>query len=970
VRGRAILLLFTLGGVSALVYEIVWMRSFRLVLGSSTRSAAVVLASYFAGMALGNLIGARLARGPRPLRSYGLLELAVGLGALGVLPGLALYRRVYPDLYAWLGGAALPLELAKLVLAFAVLAPPTLAMGATLPVIARVLVTRADHVARRTGLLYALNTLGASVGALAATFVLPPLLGLRTSVYLAVALNLLIGFVALLLREQARELHTAQASARERPSRAIALAAAISGFGTLALEVVFVRILSQRSEGSVYTFGLMLVIFLVCLALGALIAARALDRRDPWRFLASTQLAATGAILLSPVLFQLIPLLTLFSPEDSLSVRLVRFSLGSLIVLGPAVSLIGVVLPATWKLAVRSASGVGTRVGRLTGLNTLAGVAGSLCAGFVLLPGLGLARSLLVVAVLYALLSVLAFARGYAGVRRHLGVGAVVVLVTGWVALGAWRLDLQPLRPGERLLLHRDGEAATVSVTEESGHRVLKLNHTYVLGSSAAADREVRQGRLPLLLHPAPSRIALIGVATGMTTSAALDFPFQRAVALELVPGVVDALPLFSRWSRRFFADPRVQILVTDGRDHLRGTRERFDVIVSDLFVPWQAGTGDLYSAEHFEAVRERLDRGGLFAQWLPAYQLTLEELRSITATFLSVFPHTALWRNDFHPDQPLLALIGHRDELSLDPRALTSACEELARVRAPAAPFLSSPEGVGLLYVAGPERLSEWSRGAPRNTDEHPYIEYAAPRSLYLHHQRDLGEVLRFLAEVRPRTWSYPQALPAERPTGELFAAADLLHDASLARHEQNFEREYLRLQEVARSAGDLRAVALLVTGIARRYRDRGMAERSEALLRTLAEQGDPPRAVLVALAQHAREAGRTKEAIGLIERALAGTSGGTRLRRTLLELLEAEGELARAAAHARALLEQRPDDRGLRIDLASLLHRLGRSEEAAVEIARVRAQPGSETREATLAQLRRKGLGEYLGRSGASPR
>jgi len=844
VIARLVYALFAIGGFSALVYEVLWMRSFRLVFGSSTRSAAAVLAAYFGGMALGAWIGARLAARGDPLRRYGWAELAIGGSALGVWVWLALFERVYPALYAACGGPGAPLTLAKLCLAGLALAPPAAAMGATLPLVAQALVLRPEHVARRTGLLYAFNTAGAAAGALLAGFVLPPTLGVRAALLVAVSLSTAVGLAALAL---ARRTRGAAGWASEppvappdaRPAPVLLFAAAFSGFGVLALEVLFVRLLSQRSEGSVYTFGLMLAIFLLALAAGSLWVARRLDRGDEWRFLARTQTAAVVAILLAPLLFQWIPLFTLFSRDDSLAVRLLRFGAGAALVLGPAVCLIGVVLPATWKLAAGEARAVGAQVGRLAATSTAAGVAGSLAAGFVLLPQLGLGASLLAVAGLYAMLAALAWVRAGGGARRF-GLAALpLVAVAAWAAVGPWRIHLQPLSAGERLLLYRDGEAASLAVIEqENGNRSIKLDHAYLLGSSSAAGLELRQGRLPLLLHPDPRRVAFIGVATGITASAVLDFPVERAVAVELVPGVVDALPHFARWNGAFFRDPRTRIAVDDGRNFLLGTGEHFDVIVSDLFVPWHAGTGDLYSLEHFRAAARRLAPGGLFVQWLPAYQLDVLELRAVTATFLGAFPHAQLWRADFDADQPLLALVGAASARALDPESLRAACARLAAASRPA-PFLGSPSGLLLLYLADSDALQAWAHGAPQNTDDRPFIEYSTPGSLLRHRQREVDAVQEELARFRPRALPGAEKLALARPAPELFRLADLLHDATLARLSLRFERELRILEEVARTAGDLEAVRFAVGQAAEDLRRRGHVARSEALLTSLGQRG-----------------------------------------------------------------------------------------------------------------------------------
>ena len=392
-----------------------------------------------------------------------------------------------------------------------------------------------------------------------------------------------------------------------------------------------------------------------------------------------------------------------------------------------------------------------------------------------------------------------------------------LVAVAAWAAFGPWRIHLQPLGAGERLLLYRDGEAASLAVIgEENGHRSIKLNHAYLLGSSGAAALELRQGRLPLLLHPEPKRVAFIGVATGITASAVLDFPVERAVAVELVPGVVAALPYFAPLERRLLrGSARAGLVVDDGRNFLLGTSERFDVIVSDLFVPWHAGTGDLYALEHFRTAAERLAPGG--------------HLRAMAARLSARRPRAA------RGDRDLPARVPARAALARGLRCRSAACwrwsvrrsaltSSTPSARAPPArgsprrvgpsPFLASPSGLLLLYLADADALRDWAHGAPLNTDDRPFIEYATPGSLLRHRQREVDAVQQELVRFRPRVLREPSSSRWRGPPSELFALADRLHDATLAHVSLRFEREFRILEELARTrrrsrAGSLRGVA-----------------------------------------------------------------------------------------------------------------------------------------------------------------
>jgi spermidine synthase len=721
----AIYLLFLLSGLAALVYQVMWTRSFGLVFGSTTRAAAAVLAAFFTGLALGSWLGGRLAAGrTASLRRYGIAELAIAGGALLVAAWLALFRAAYPALYASPVGSGAGLVVCQLLLAFVALAPPCVAMGTTLPLITRALVTSPAHFGRRVAGAYALNTLGATSGAVLAGFVLPAHVGVLRSVWAAAAVNVAVGAASLLLARRglaepavsppaADPARVATATGRTDP--ALRVVAAISGFGTLALEVLYTRLLGVRSDGSIFAFALVLASFLVFLAVASLLVSVTVDAvARPWRLLAVTQALAAGAILLSPGLLAL-------HPPPRMSSALVPYLLQQLsaaaLLLAPTLLLVGVALPVAWKIATRAAAEAGQRVGGLTAWNTLAGVAGSLTAGFVLLPGVGAGRGVALVAVLYAALAALAAFRGFG--RRGAAL-ACAILAAGLAALGArqpWTVSSVEVGEDARLVRAIEGESALVAVIEASnGTRSLWLNNNYLLGSDGptATALQRAQGGLPLLLHGDPRRVAFIGVATGGSVSAIRSFPVQRALALELVPGVLEAAADLEDAHRGVLRDPRVELRVADGRNHLWATRERFDAIVGDLFVPYQPGTGYLYTAEHFRNVRARLAPGGLFAQWLPGYQMSEAELRIVTATFLDVFPDASLWLYGAVRRRPLVALVGMAEGSGPPAPAARQRAEGSAEF-----PFLS--------FVCGAGPLGAWAGDAPRNSDEQPRLELRA---------------------------------------------------------------------------------------------------------------------------------------------------------------------------------------------------------------------------------------------------
>jgi len=368
----------------------------------------------------------------------------------------------------------------------------------------------------------------------------------------------------------------------------------------------------------------------------------------------------------------------------------------------------------------------GPRIGRVLAVNTLGAIVGPLLATFLMGPLLGLWWSLVVVG------SLLVVAAAFTGLTRVEAAVGGSALVAALLVLEPWAVP--PVRVlaarGQRLISVREGTHGTTAVIADERDRWITVNNSYVLGGMASSEEERWQAHLPLLLHPSPHRVALLGIGTGITAGAALLHPVEHIVALEIVPEVATAARQdFADVNSRVMEDPRVEVVIDDGRNYLASAPRTFDVIIGDLLVPWRPAEAPLYTQEHFESVRRALTPEGVFCQWLPLYQLSPEQLAIILRTFLDVFPEASLWRGNFIPEAPTLALIGHLGSRPLPPAAID------ARVRALAAssdsnPFLAHPAGLWL-YLVGPLKAGmPWIAGAPRNRDGEPWIELLSPVS------------------------------------------------------------------------------------------------------------------------------------------------------------------------------------------------------------------------------------------------
>ena len=713
------------------------MRWFATLFGATTLATTATLSGFFLGLAAGShVFGERSTRWRRPVQVFGLLEIGVGLGALLVPAVLDLYRQAYPVMYPRLSPFPGGFALVKMLLALAAVGIPSFCMGGTLPALAEAIAPPGGRLGIPVGGLYAINLLGAAVGALAVPFVLLPRLGLDTSYACAVAGSLAVGVTAYLagsatpVRPTPPDAAPGHREAPRTPSIAVGILvlSAVSGVSVLALQALWTRMFALVHENSLYSFAVVVFVFLLGLTGGAALARTMLGRgHAPGRLLGRAWCLAGLLVVASPLLFHRLTDGFTYLSAGGWSSALGRLLLLALITMLPASLGLGMALPLVMEMAGPSGrQSAGPLVGRVVVFNTLGAIAGPLLATFLMGPLLGLWWSLVVLG------GFLVLAGARAGLRR--AESAIAVGLLGAAVLLVQPGSRPPVRvratAGERLVSVREGTHGTTAVLADADNRWISLNNSYVLGGTAAADEERWQAHLPLLLHPSPQRVAFLGTGTGITAGASLLHPVDHIVALEIVPEVVIAARHdFADANSRVMDDPRVTVVLDDGRNYLAASPQAFDVIVGDLLVPWRPAEAPLYTQEHFDSVRRALTAEGVFCQWLPLYQLSPEQLAIILRTFLEVFPSASLWRGNFIPDEPTLALVGHLGTRPLEPEAID------ARVRALAAstgsdPFLAHPAGLWLFLVGPLHAEMPWFSGAHRNRDGEPWIELLSPRS------------------------------------------------------------------------------------------------------------------------------------------------------------------------------------------------------------------------------------------------
>lgn len=765
--GAALLPCFLLSGAGGLVFQVVWSRLLTGVFGATSFAIGTVLAAFMGGLALGAMIAGRFApRVRHPMRWYAALELAVAAYGL-VFPWLLELLAPVNRLLWQLGLPFGAMSAVRLVLVFALLAPPTAAMGATLPLLARWTAARRGRAGGRVGALYAANTAGALIGSLLAGFVLLPTLGVALTNGVAAGLDAMAAALALAMGwnagESAPPIEDPEADEREElladmlpalePTpdagvrRVVAWSYAAAGFCGMAYEVLWSRALSIVVGSSVYSFTLVLAVYLGGHALGAALAARWVGRaRRPVAALAAvhgaTALLAAGAFFAVdrlPHLF--LQMIRAMDPTFGLLV-LSQVAVIALIVL-PAATVGGAVFPLVIRLLAEGGD-VGEEVGRAYGFNTVGSISGSVLGGFVILPVLGLGDGMKLVC-LVQLAAGLALAWKVTRQSRALwliAAAAAVAVVAGpdlrpgRLAAGMFRVALakdtyaqEDYEPGE-VAYYRDGLNATITVEARGDHRAIKANGKPEASSDEDMPSQILVGLTPLLLHDKPEDVVLIGFGSGVTAGAILqDRRVDRLTVVELERGMIEASAWFEDINHKPLDDRRLELVYSDGRNLLAVTDQRYDVIVSEPSNPWIAGVGSLFTVEHFRAARRRLKPGGLYMQWLQLYEMRPENVRSVVATFQSAFPH--VWVFSTKPAGVDLMLIGSQSPIRPDAAKLAEGWRDPQVAAEMLRGGVKTPWDLLSLTAMTPPDVPRFAGNAELNTDDNARLEFSAPLDL-----------------------------------------------------------------------------------------------------------------------------------------------------------------------------------------------------------------------------------------------
>ncbi len=761
-----LLLLFAGSGCAGLIYEIVWYQLLQLVIGSTAISLGVLLATFMGGLCLGSLAlpHLRFAREQHPLRVYALIELAIG--ACGLLELLAIPLVDY--VYVAAVGHGMSAILFRALICGICLLPPTFLMGASLPAISLWIQTTRRGVSWM-GLLYGGNTVGAVFGCLLAGFYLLRVFNMGVATFVAVAINGIVALASLFLVSRTPEQSSLPdegavddvSSQSQAPSEnvndaslavwPVYIAIALSGASALGAEVVWTRLLSLLLGATVYTFSIILAVFLVGLAAGSGAGSWLVRRVNGRAALGYCQLLLVGSIAWTALMlaksipfWPISPLLST-SPWYTFQIDLARTIWGIL----PATLFWGASFPLALGAAAPRERDSAELVGSIYAANTAGAILGALAFSMILIPWVGTQqaeRILIVIAALAALVVLAPLAWALRSIDGAVSLVAAMVLAAflAWgvspipADLIAWGRRIMTSSSSAHVLYTGEGMNSSIAISVWSDGATQFHVSGKVEASTEPYDMRLQRmlGHMPALLHPDPEKVLVVGFGAGVTAGTFVVHPeVQRIVICEmekLIPPV--ATQYFGNENYNVMNDPRTQIVYDDARHFVLTTPEKFDIITSDPIHPWVKGSATLYSKEYFELVKKHLNPGGIVTQWVPLYESDEDTVKSEIATFFSVFPNATVWANTADGKGYDVFMLGQAEPMTINLDALDQRLNRADYQR-----VVQSLRGVGVnstidllaIYAGQQQDLQPWLAGAQINRDSNLRLQYLAGMAL-----------------------------------------------------------------------------------------------------------------------------------------------------------------------------------------------------------------------------------------------
>lgn len=754
----ALTVLFLVSGAAGLAYEIVWARQLSLLFGVSVHAVSAVLAAFMGGLGIGaELAGRRLDRGLAPLRLYAALELALGAYVLLFPIFLATLGKIYPALHSGAEGVTTYVTVVRFALSVAILIIPTILMGGTLPALVRHFTDTGPGTGYTAGRLYAVNTLGAVAGCVAAGFLMVENLGLSNTLRVGAALNLVIGATAwVFFREPSWTLPADERKEKRTEPEASKLDPlplalfGLSGFCALALEVLWTRTLTLTLNNTTYAFSLILAMFLTGIGVGGASSSFALRRvkMDPSTAFGFSMFGVGLFALMSVVMFSasqpITALIGAIMPKESFlnlipgTEPMAPFVALCLAAVFPSAFFMGAGFPLALESSKPRDGKAGGDVGRLYAVNTAGCVLGSVAAGFFIIPNIGVHKGVMAMGwlmVAAGAVMILARKRGAFAPYALLSMALCAPVTFAAVRGGdmSYLLNSQKLDAGSAVEFYEEGPSATVLVsrqdTDLSPNRI-PMKRLWINGDPiAGVFREALQlerllAHIPLLLSEDPKTGLVICFGTGSTAGAALTHGLSSVTAVDISKEVFHAAPYFSHGNQDVMKNPRLKTVEEDGRNYLLTTQRKFDFITAEPPPPSNAGVVSLYTMEFYDLVRERLEGGGVFSQWIPLHHMSTDDFRSLVRSFGEVFPYYHVWHTKWDA-----ILLGSNDPMPINPGRMDERMKKPEIARSLKEIGVTDSRRIIVNHMLDKQGVYDFVKDVPAVKDDRPFVEFTAPR-------------------------------------------------------------------------------------------------------------------------------------------------------------------------------------------------------------------------------------------------
>jgi spermidine synthase len=759
----SILTCFFLSGAAGLIYQLAWSKALGLIFGHTAYAIATVLAVFMAGLAAGSALFGRWRKDQTaPIALYSQIEFLAGMTGALSLAGLAGVRSIYFAGYPLISSMPPLLPVLRFLGVAVVLFIPTFLMGGTLPVLVRGVTRNPVQLGLRVSQLYWVNTFGALTGTLISGFVLLPALGLRLTVGVAVALNIIAGLIALRIAKEFANASEVRGSTSPKVSvgklpqelspQFLLILFAVVGATAFAYEIAWTRLLALELGSSTYAFTLILAAFLAGTVIGSMAFQRFYRgaRKVGMATFSRAQTWIGVAALLSLIFFHwipsVIPFLLRATHQTFGGLVLAQAATSALTVL-PMAALFGFNFPAVLVLLDGASAGGSSMIGKAYASNTLGAIAGSSVTGFLLVPWLGSFRVIAATAagnILLALVLdwfsprrqirslvlnfgclVMAFVIGLSSLFNNQSLLSLSAALYGNTFQG--HLTLEEIAATNDLVFSTEGVNDSIAVIRSDNYVALRVNGK-VDASTGDARTQLLLGHLGAAFHPAPRRVLIVGFGSGMTVSAIARYAdVERIDCVEIEPAVMRAAPYLESLNRGVLNDPRVHVIFDDARNFLLTSADKYDLVISEPSNPWIAGIATLFTNEFYAAVQQRLAPGGIFVQWVQAYSLAPDDLRMIVATLAPHFPEVTLWRGE----APDLLLLSRMDAAPFQFARLRALWKNAEVRKDFQSVDVHQPEGLVAYYLLDDAAVRTLGEGGALNTDDRTLLEYHAPQTL-----------------------------------------------------------------------------------------------------------------------------------------------------------------------------------------------------------------------------------------------